>query len=291
MKERVLVTGGAGSVGRCVARRLCDDGYAVRIFDLPQMNYADLEGQKGIEIVKGDLAQAADVEKAVLDCGAVIHLAALMRPASEKNRTVTFAVNVEGVARLAEALKAVNPGAPFVFSSSVATYGDTTKETSPIDVNHSQAAIDIYAESKIAAERTLHTVYPGAVVLRISGISVPEIQSPPAVWPFMADQRMEFIHRDDVVTALCTAARMEEAKGRIFNVSGGPTWRMTGQDYVKDYFDLLGVPAATASYLETPGWCDWYDTAAAQGVLGYQNTSYQDHLDRLQKAIDRMMEE
>lgn len=291
-KETILVTGGAGSVGRCVTRRLCEEGYAVRIFDLPQMDYSGLEGEQGIEIVRGDLTNPAHVEKAVQGCDAVIHLAALMRPVSEKNRSATFAVNVGGATQLAEALKRANPGAPFVFSSSVATYGDTTGETQPITINHPQQAIDLYAESKIAAETALRSVYPEAAILRISGISVPEIQSPPAVWPFMADQRMEFIHRDDVVTALCAAAKEEKAKGRIFNVAGGATWRMTGRSYVKDYFDLLGVPLDDdVAYLTTPGWCDWYITDDSQAILGYQMTSYQDHLERLQKEIDRMMED
>jgi nucleoside-diphosphate-sugar epimerase len=291
MKGFVLVTGGAGSVGRCVAGRLRDEGYDVRVFDLPHLDYAVLEGERGIEICRGDLTRSEDTQKAVQGCTAVIHLAALMKPVSEKSRDVTFAVNVTGAARLAEALRKANPGATFVFSSSVATYGDTTGENPPITADHAQQAIDIYAESKIAAEKALRAVYPEAVILRISGISVPEIQTPPAVWPFMADQRLEFIHRDDVVSALCAAAGKEQAKGGIFNIAGGPTWRTTGRAYVKDYFDLLGVPLEDAGFQDIPGWCDWYDTDASQAILRYQNTSYSDHLHRLQEEINRMMDD
>ena len=107
----------------------------------------------------------------------------------------------------------------------------------------------------------------------------------------MADQRIEFIHRDDVVAALCAAVNEERAKGQIFNIAGGVTWRTTGQAYVKDYYDLLGVPLEEACFQETPGWCDWYDTNASQKILRYQNTTYPDHLARLKKEIDRMMEE
>ena len=63
---------------------------------------------------------------------------------------------------------------------------------------------------KILASRFI----PEAVILRISGISMPSIQSPPEVWPFMADQRIEFIHRDDVVTALCAAIRRKRPKDK-----------------------------------------------------------------------------
>ncbi len=107
----------------------------------------------------------------------------------------------------------------------------------------------------------------------------------------MADQWIEFIHRDDVVTALCSAITENRAKGQIFNIAGGPDWRTTGQAYVKDYFDLLGVPLEEARFMEKPGWCDWYDTDLSQDILHYQNTSYQEHLNRLRVEVDRMMEE
>jgi len=263
----------------------------VRVFDLPQMDFSGLEDKKGIEIIRGDLTKAEAVEGAIQEVSTVIHLAALMPPVSEKNRAVTFAVNVEGTNRLAEMLKRLNPEAGLVFSSSVATYGDTKGQETPITINQPQQALDIYAESKMAAEKSLRQILPEAVILRLSGISTPSIQSPPDLWPFLADQRIEFIHRDDVVTALCKAIKEERAKGKVFNIAGGSTWRTTGWAYVKDYFDLLGVPMDEARFMEQPGWCDWYDTDASQDILHYQNTPYQIHLDRLRREVERMMEE
>jgi len=286
----VLVTGGVGSLGRCVAQRLCKEGYTVRVFDLPQMDFTGLEEDSGFEILRGDITQSAAVQQAVEGVSAVIHLAALLPPASERRHELTFAVNVEGTIRIAKALKKANPDAPLVFSSSVSTYGDTTGDKLPVTVDHSQQALDIYAKSKIAAERSLRESYPDAVILRISGISVPSIQSPPEVWPFMADQRIEFIHRDDVVTALCSAVSMKEAKGHVFNIAGGATWRTKGKNYVKDYYDLLGVPIEEAHFQERPGWCDWYDTKESQRILRYENTSYQAYLDQLRAEIEKMMQ-
>ena len=290
MMGPVLVTGGAGSVGKRVAQRLCQQGYTVRVFDLPNMDYTDLEGAEGIEVLPGDITQLTSVHQAVEGVSAVIHLAAILPPTSEQRRELTFAVNVEGTARVAEALKRANPDASLVFSSSVSTYGDTTGVNSPVMVDHPQQALDIYAESKIAAGRSLRESYPNAVILRISGIAVPSIQSPPEVWPFMADQRIEFIHRDDVVRALCSAASVEGAKGQVFNIAGGVTWRTTGQAYVKDYYDLLGVPIGEARFQEHPGWCDWYDTEESQRILRYQNTSYPAYLGQLGDEILKMMQ-
>ena len=287
----ILVTGGAGSAGKLVVQRLRQGDCTVRVFDLPSMDYTDLEGREGIEILRGDITKLTDVQQAVAGVSAVVHLAALLPPASERRRELTFAVNVEGTARLAGVLKQANPGAALVLTSSVSTYGDTTNEKLPVTVTHSQQALDIYAESKIAAEKSLRESCPNAVILRISGISVPSIQSPPDIWPFMADQRIEFVHRNDVVTAICVAVRNEAAKGKVFNVAGGSTWRTVGRAYVKDYFDLLGVPIEEAQFQDKPGWCDWYDTEESQRVLGYQQTSYQTYLQQLSNEIQQMMSE
>jgi nucleoside-diphosphate-sugar epimerase len=286
----ILITGGTGKVGRCVVQQFCIVGNTVRVFDLPHMDYSGLENVEGIEVLRGDITKPESVKQAVQGVSAVIHLAALLPPVSENSRELTFAVNVEGTARLVEELQRVNPDAPLVFSSSVSTYGDTKGVKFPITVDYRQQALDIYAGSKIAAEGFLRKSYPNAVILRISGISVPSIQAPPEVWPFMAGQRIEFIHRDDVVKAICAAVEVKEAKGQTFNIAGGITWRTTGQAYVKDYYDLLGVPVEEACFQEFPGWCDWYDTEDSQRVLLYQNTSYQTYLSQLRDEVNKMMQ-
>jgi nucleoside-diphosphate-sugar epimerase len=197
---------------------------------------------------------------------------------------------VDGTIRLAQALNAINPGAPLVFSSSVSTYGDTTSLKRPVTVDVPQHALDIYADTKIQAEKRLREVYPQTTVLRISGISVPAFQEPPPVWPFMADQRIEFIHRDDVVAALCNAASAKQASGCVFNIAGGRTWRTTGKQYVADYYGILGVPIEEAKFQDKPGWCDWYNTTDSQRVLKYQNTPYKTYLDQIRTEVEKLMQ-
>jgi len=291
MTGPVLITGGAGSVGRALAARFRADGRTVRVFDLPQVNYQGLEGEPGIEVLKGDITVPDTARAAVQGVSAVVHLAALLPPSSERNRQLTMAVNVDGAAHLAKALEAASPGAAFVFSSSVSTYGDTSKETPPVHPEHPQRSIDVYAESKIAAEALLKRSKLRPVILRIAGIAVPAFAEPPAVWPFMADQRMEFVHREDVVSALHAAVNAPEARGKVFNIAGGPTWQTLGRVYVADVFNVMGVPIEEARFRDSPGWCDWYDTAESQRILRYQNNRYQDFLGQLQAEVKKMMGE
>ncbi len=293
MSGPILITGGAGSVGRLLVQRCREADLTVRVFDLPFCDFSGLEGEDGIEVVKGDITDASNVAEAVQGVGAVAHLAALLPPASESNRDRTFAINVEGTSSILQAMAASAPGAVLVFSSSVSTYGDTRADAPPVQVTHSQTALDIYAESKIASEARIRESSVDAVILRIAGVSVPVLQEPPEVWPFTAEQRLEMVHRDDVVTALFKSLITPEARGKTLNIGGGSTWQIHGQQYVADHFELIGVPVEMAAFRseDEPGWVDWYDSTEAQQQLDYQQNPYESYLDTLRQEVARMLED
>ncbi len=292
MSGAILVTGGAGSVGRMLVERFVEAGRQVRVFDLPQMDFSGLEGRDDVEVQKGDITSDVDVAAAVDGVGSVVHLAALLPPNSERDRDLTFRVNVGGTEKIVTALTETNPEAMLVFTSSISTYGDTAAEEPPVTIDHAQSAIDIYADSKIAGERLLRgSPLKNTVVLRIAGIAVPAFLEPPDPWPFMVDQRVEMVHRDDVVDALVAAARTPEAGGKVFNIGGGPTWQLRGSDYVRDFYDFMGAPADEAVYRVSPGWTDWYDTEESQRILKYQNRSYQHYSDEMRSIVETMMAE
>ena len=135
MSRPILITGGAGSVGRRLVARCRADGHVARVFDLPLCDFTGLEGEVGIEVVKGDITDPATVQQAVKGVSAVLHLAALLPPASEASRERTFAINVQGTVNMMQAMESAAQDAVFVFSSSVSTYGDTTAEAPPIRSN------------------------------------------------------------------------------------------------------------------------------------------------------------
>ncbi|MDY6876268.1 MAG: NAD(P)-dependent oxidoreductase [Chloroflexota bacterium] len=284
--KTVLVTGGAGSVGCQLVTTFVQHGDRVRAFDLPFCDFSLLESLSDVEIIKGDITDAETVQAAVRGVDAVVHLAALLPPASERDRARTFEVNVGGTENLLKAIERDGGQAHLVFSSSISTYGDTTAGDSPIRVSHPQHALDIYAESKIVSERLLRASEISYTILRIAGISVPEFLEPPDPWPFMADQRVEFINREDVIVALFASVQQEEARGEIFNIAGGPSWQVTGHEYAKGIYEAMDIPIEIASYATSPGWLDWYDTSESQAALGYQRTLFPRFLELLRKATE-----
>ena len=70
MTRPVLVTGGAGSVGRRVVDGLVGSGRSVRVLDLPTMDFTGLEDRTGVEVVRGDITDADGVRRAVEGSGA-----------------------------------------------------------------------------------------------------------------------------------------------------------------------------------------------------------------------------
>lgn len=69
-----LVTGGAGFIGLHVVRELLDRDWRVRVLDLPSERLLLLP--PAAEVCEGDIRSESRVRRAMLDCDAVIHLAA-----------------------------------------------------------------------------------------------------------------------------------------------------------------------------------------------------------------------
>jgi nucleoside-diphosphate-sugar epimerase len=268
---------------------LREEGHHIKIFDLPGLDYSSLEDKSGIEVFTGDITQIETIREAASDVNTVIHLAALLPPVTEEDWRRTESVNVVGTENLLKAVGEQKGEVHVIFSSSVAVYGDTIDEKEPLSADHEPGPNDFYSKSKVLAEKLVMGSGVSYTVLRISGIAIPAFLEPPAVWPFRRDQRMEFISRDDVVTTLFNCVGNEAVRDKVFNIAGGATWRMIGYEYVTALFDLMGVPAEEAVYLEAPGWFHWYQTDDSEAALTYQNTTFQDFLKMLAKAIQELL--
>jgi len=284
----ILITGGAGNLGSALSQKLLQEGHWLRIFDLPQADFSLAEAW-GTEIIKGTLLNPDALRQAAAGMDAIFHLAAILPPASERDRERTLKVNVQGTQHLLRALAEIFPEPRLFFSSSVAVYGDTSREIPPVGVARPLRASDYYTESKILCEESIRRQARNYTILRVSGIAIPAFLDPPEIWPFQSQQRVEMIALSDLVHALVRALGSAETQGKIFNLAGGKGWQMRGKDFVEAFCRALELPWAKQNFQTHPGWLDWYETVDSQKILGYQETSFDAFEKQLRQAAEEAM--
>jgi len=286
--SNVLVTGGAGSMGRLVSENLINDGHQVNIFDLPQANYEGFDTSK-TKIFKGNLNDSS-IEESIMGVDTVIHLAAILPPTANINLELTEKVNVDGTRNLLSSIEKIDPNIHIIFSSSVSIYGKNL-DNSTIHLDNPANPDDHYAKTKYDSEVLVEQSNINHTILRISGVSIPVFQEPPSEWPFLPNQKIEFIHRDDVVTSICNSVNNKEAYGQMFNISGGKSWQITGEKYVKDYFEILEVDMENAVYQKEEGHFSWYESSKSNKILQYQNNNYENYLAQIRQDLNNLMGE
>jgi dTDP-L-rhamnose 4-epimerase len=129
MAETVLITGGAGFIGRHLAAALLHAGKKVRVLDslIPQV-HARNERPEGlgdeVELIIGDIRDERVVEKATMGVDAVVHLAAEVGVGQSMYAVARYtSVNEYGTAVLFQSLIR-RPVRRVVVASSMSIYGE-----------------------------------------------------------------------------------------------------------------------------------------------------------------------
>src|SRR5215469_1777077 len=149
---RTCVTGGTGFIGGALVRRLLAEGAHVRALARPSARSQALEA-RGVEVVQGELADVAAIERAMNGVDTVYHTAA--KVSGPGTRQEFFEANVNGTQRVLQAC--LRQGVQrTVYLSSIAVYGivqavQTIDESTPLDQEPEKR--DFYAWSKISADK------------------------------------------------------------------------------------------------------------------------------------------
>lgn len=151
--NNVLVTGGAGYIGSHTCLRLAEAGFQPVVFD--NLSNGHREAVQWGPLEEGDVRSPSDVRRALERWRpiGVIHFAALIEVGLSFDQVSDFyAVNVGGALNVLSAMSAAGI-APFVFSSTCATYGEP--RYLPLDEAHPQEPINPYGRTKLAVEQAL----------------------------------------------------------------------------------------------------------------------------------------
>jgi nucleoside-diphosphate-sugar epimerase len=210
VSEIDLVTGGAGYFGTLLAEALMRAGRRVRILDLHD---ADLPGA---EKIRGDIRDRALVEKACSGVSVVHHNVALVPLA--KDKAAFFEVNEGGTRNLLEA--ALHTGVKKVVSmSSSAVYG--VPEKNPVTEDSPRVPGEAYGRAKLAGEELCRqyvargldvTIIRPRTIMGHGRLGIMQIlfewirqgRNIPVLG--RGDNRYQFVHADDLVSACIKAA-------------------------------------------------------------------------------------
>jgi len=127
-RSRILVTGGAGFIGSHLVERLLAEGHSVRVLDDfsagREENLAFARPGDPLEVIRGDIRDAAAVHGAMAGVQGVFHEAALVSvPRSVECPALSCAINAHGTAHVLDAARAAGVRR-VVYASSAAVYGD-----------------------------------------------------------------------------------------------------------------------------------------------------------------------
>lgn len=312
------ISGGAGSLGLHVARRLLADGHEVRSLDLVALDEPELEGR--VREIRGDIRDEAAARELVEGARILVH-AATVQPMRGPRAEIESA-NVDGSLTLLSA--AAEAGVRrVVFVSSAAVYGVPDK--APIEEDDPLLGVGFFGESKIAAEdacrafmrRGLECVivrprpFVGPERLGAFEILFDRVRKGRRIYTLGdGSNRYQLLAVGDLVEAIVLAASKRAAAGETLNVGAKEfgTVRSDLQaliDHAGSKSRLAPVPARPAELalraLELAGvspLVEWHyrtahrdsfvDVSRAERILGWKPRL--SNADALIEAYDRYLE-
>ncbi len=242
--KRVLITGGLGFIGSNLAQALVDAGSHVTLVDsmIPHYgasleNIGELAGRLSINY--SDIRDRHSTVHLVREqdvvfslAGQVSHLDSMTDPLTDLD------INCRSQLSLLECCRSVNPSARIVFASTRQIYG--RPRFLPVTEEHPLDPADVNGINKLAAEMyfTLYAKVYGmhTVSLRLTNTYGPRmdinsrhkgfvgvflrraLRGEPIELFGTGEQRRDFNHVSDVVTALLLAGQHDELRGGSFNL-------------------------------------------------------------------------
>ena len=305
---KYLVTGGAGFIGSNLVRFILDKGHDVVVVDNfatgKRENLEEIEDR--IELIEGDIRGRDTMDRAVADCAAIFHEAALGSvPRSVADPVTSHDVNVNGTLTVLEAARAAGV-MRVVFAASSSAYGD--QKESPKHEGMVPMPISPYAAAKIACEAYMQAyaaVYGmETLCLRYFNVFGPR-QDPAGAYAAVipafvshllhgeapvvfgdGEQSRDFCYIDNVCQANWLAANAPAAvcKGQALNIACN---RRTSLNQILGQLqDLLDCDVAAEYQDPRPGDVkhSLADVSLARETIGYEPEVYFE--EGLRSAID-----
>ena len=208
----IIITGGAGFLGRHLCRALAKAGHSIKIIDLKE--------NPEFETIIADVRDSQKMKELITDAEVVFHLASLIEAGESVEKPEKYIdYNINGTLSVLEAMRS-NGVKTLVFSSSAAIYGEPIQV--PIKEDDRTLPINPYGVTKLAMEGLLRSYVEAhgftGVALRYFNLYGPEEHHQPethaiprfieqvykgeevTVWGDGSHQR-DYVYIEDIVDA------------------------------------------------------------------------------------------
>lgn len=259
--KTVLVTGGAGFIGRPLCRALLERGHSVVCADRESAvnGFAEewADSRPAPHFRSFDISDAKGVRELIAEVrpSVVIHSAAIVGVAASVNAGLASAVdvNIRGSVNLFDAIIEVGGVERIIDLSSEETYGDFQED--PASETTLGRPVSPYGITKFAVERfgnhyadAVGLPYVAARLSWVYGPNFPRTRLPQpwlddiasgvdSVLPRGGDQLVDFTHIDDVLAGLQLLIEAPRATDRAYNISSGQAVT------IRELRDVLSVVA------------------------------------------------
>lgn len=279
---KVLVTGGLGNIGRYVIKELLGKGDSVSCLDLKtpaNLRKAKIFGNQ-VTFYWGNIWSHSLLEEAVSGMDAVIHLAFIIPPMSEKKLELSRMVNLSGTRCVLETIQKQTVPPILIFTSSISVYGRTQDMKPPRKISDPLHPIESYAQQKVLLEEEIRTAKIPYVILRLG--AAPPIKYDwvdPILFDIPLSDRMEYIAPEDAGLAIANSAHCKEAIGKILLIGGGAKNQITMRQFLEASLKAVGLGMLPdCAFGHVSYHCDWMDTEESQQLLHYQRWSFEDYM-------------
>lgn len=282
---KVLLTGAFGNLGSLVVETLLERKHHVVASDVPSPVNRKIargfERNPDVEIAWGDIRDAERVASLVHRVDAVIHLAAIIPPFSERNPELARAVNVGGTENIVRAIESAARPALLIFGSSISVFGPRKQGDPLCSPNDAVVKTDHYSGHKIQCEERIQALASPWAILRLAGMIDGRLrQRDPAqarmAFSLAPDSPVEYVHTSDAATAIVNVLDRPESHDRILLIGGGRECQVTVLQLTQTLIGAYGIQVRADDMGDVPAAAPWLDTTESQQLLSYQRYTAED---------------
>jgi len=279
--SKVLLTGAFGNLGRYTLEELLNRGHEVTCFDLPTKS--NLKHTRHYEprarLVWGDITRYDEIYDPIKNNDVIIHLAALIPPASERNPALAERVNLQGTKNIVDAIHSQQRQPWLLFASSVSVYGRNHDSSTRRSIDDPLEASDHYTSHKIHCEEYIRAELKNWTILRLGVMPPPfRMKIEPAMYDLPLDTKIHLLPPREGATAFANSVDNLTVQQKTLLIGGNESCQTTYGDYLGRVFNSFGLSLPPPDAFTTqPYYSYWMDTTESQQLLHYQQHSLDEY--------------